>query len=331
MPTPATLNAPFRLAPYFRTRVWGARNLAPWYDYRVAEATRQEGAPADGQEAEPIGEVWLTGDQCVAETGPCAGLTLAQATHLHAADLLGPGHADEAQFPLLMKVLFPCEKLSVQVHPDDAMARKYGEPRGKTECWYALDAQPGAEVALGLHPGSTPEAVASAIRLGKLEEMLRWLPVRKGDMFFVDAGTVHAIGPGSVLLETQQNSDLTYRLYDYGRPRELHLEKSFEAMRMESSAGRVEPRTGSGDEGAETLVESEYFRVDRIREFHTGPRKHSESVQMLFCASGEIEIAGDGFESVRLGRGQLAVIPAMCGGWSLRAESDSEAIRAVAR
>ena len=312
------LNAPFRVAPFFRTRPWGARDLSPWYDYKVSQSP----------DVEPIGEVWLTGDQCVVETGACAGMTLDQATRANAVDLLGAGHANGAQFPLLMKVLFPREKLSVQVHPDDVMAQKYGEPRGKTECWYALDAEDGARVALGMKPGSTPEAVASAIQSQTLEEMLDWLPVHKGDMFFVDAGTVHAIGPGSVLLETQQNSDATYRLYDYGRPRELHLDKSFEAMRMQTGAGRV-PSTIDGD-GAEILLASKYFRVERIRFFDGAARKRLDAVQMLFCAVGGLVIDGEGFAPVRLERGQLAVIPASCGNWRLQAEAGSEAIRAIA-
>ncbi len=314
------LNAPFRVAPFFRTRPWGARDLSPWYDYEVSQSP----------DVEPIGEVWLTGDQCVVETGPCAGMTLDQATRANAADLLGAGHADGTQFPLLMKVLFPREKLSVQVHPDDAMAQKYGEPRGKTECWYALDAEEGARVALGMKPGSTPEGVASAIQSQTLEEMLDWLPVHKGDMFFVDAGTVHAIGPGSVLLETQQNSDLTYRLYDYGRPRELHLDKSFEAMRMQTGAGRVASTKGTEEADAEILVASKYFRVERLRRFDSAARKRLDAVQMIFCAGGRVQIEGEGFMPVPLERGQLAVIPASCDNWRLQADRGSEVIRAIA-
>src|SRR5580698_7833421 len=181
---------PFRLAPYFRTRIWGFNDLSPWFDYKT-----------DG---EPIGEVWLTGEMCAAETGPLQGQSLKAITAAHGEALLGKGRAGE-EFPLLVKILFPKEKLSVQVHPDDAMAQKYGEPRGKTECWYALDAQPGAQVALGLEPEVEPEKVRAAILDATLEGLLGWVPVQKQDMIFVDAGTVHAIGPGVILLETQQN------------------------------------------------------------------------------------------------------------------------------
>src|ERR1700756_4761489 len=167
---------PFRLAPYFRTRIWGFRDLAPWFDYKT-----------DG---EPIGEVWLTGEMCKAVTGPFAGQTLRSITDHHGPELLGSALGD-GEFPLLIKILFPKEKLSVQVHPDDAMARETGAPRGKTECWYALDPEPGAAGALGLRPGVSAGEVRAAIKNATLEDLLEMVPVHKQDMLFVDAGTVH--------------------------------------------------------------------------------------------------------------------------------------------
>ncbi len=163
--------------------------------------------------------------------------------------------------PLLIKVIFAREKLSVQLHPDDRLAQKYGEPRGKTECWYALAAEAGAQVAAGLKAGVTMDEVKAGIEGGTLEKDLKMLSVRAGDMIYVDAGTVHAIWPGSVLLETQQNCDLTYRMYDYGRGRELHIEKSLEAARLKTKAGKVAPRI---IEDRTILVESQYFCVERI-------------------------------------------------------------------
>ena len=140
---------PFRLAPYFRTRPWGFNDLAPWYNYKT-----------DG---EPIGEVWLTGEMCAADTGPLKGVSLADITKQHRSSACWAPAVTEQDFPLLIKVLFPKEKLSVQVHPDDALAQKYGEPRGKTECWYALDARTRAQVALGIRPGVTVEQVKAAV------------------------------------------------------------------------------------------------------------------------------------------------------------------------
>ena len=301
---------PFRLAPYFRTRIWGFHDLSPWFDYKT-----------DG---EPIGEVWLTGEMCAAETGPFKGQSLKEITAMHSEALLGNEHAGE-EFPLLVKILFPKEKLSVQVHPDDAMAQKYGEPRGKTECWYALDAQPGAEVALGIKPGTTPEQVRTAIEESHLEELLNLVPVQKGDMIYVDAGTVHAVGPGAVLLETQQTSDLTYRMYDYGRPRELHLDKSIEAMRLSTDAGKKIPRNANGHS---VLIDQKYFRVERWKDtLPSAENAAADVVQMLFVAEGKLTIAGQGFDPFSLDRCQVAVIPAGAQDWSVTAEAGADIVR----
>lgn len=303
---------PFRLAPYFRTRPWGFQDLAPWYDYRT--------------EGEPIGEVWLTGEMCLAHTGPLTGVSLAEITKLHRSALLGPGLTGK-DFPLLVKILFPKEKLSVQVHPDDALAQSYGEPRGKTECWYALDARPGAQVALGIRPGVTVAQVEAAVHDASLESLLEMVPVQKGDMIFVDAGTVHAMGPGVVVLETQQTSDLTYRMYDYGSSRELHLEKSFAAMRLTTRAGKVPARAVDGHS---LLIDERYFRIERwpIRA-GTAPALIGPApvVQMLFVVDGRIRVSGDSFESFSVERNQLAVIPSSAPRWTLGGDDSTEIVR----
>jgi mannose-6-phosphate isomerase len=241
--------APFRLKPWFSERPWGRRDLQPWY-------------PSTGT-TELVGEAWLTGPQCVVETGSLAGRTLASV-----------GSELGGEFPLLVKLLFPAEKLSVQVHPDDAQARALGETRGKTECWYVLEAQPGAAVALGLKVGVDVAQVKAAVTDGTMESLMEWVSVSAGDMLFVDAGTVHAIAPGVVLLETQQTSDVTYRLYDYGRPRELHLEKGLQVIKAKTAAGKVAPRMMNG---FTRLIEQKYFVVDRFD-----------------VAAGEVRVAIDG-------------------------------------
>lgn len=301
---------PFRLEPWFRTRIWGFHDLSPWFDYKT--------------EGEPIGEVWLTGDMCKAATGPLAGTALMDIALQHPETLLGSGY-ENGQFPLLIKILFPKEKLSVQVHPDDAMAQKYGEPVGKTECWYALDAKPGAHVALGIKPGHKTEEIRKAIDDAKLEEMLEIVPVDKGDMIFVDAGTVHAIGPGAVLLETQQNSDLTYRMYDYGRPRELHLDLSLEAMRIATRAGKVKPVS---ENNHTKLIDTAYFRVDRYPlGAGAGTAWARSGIEILFVAAGRGELRGSGFDLFALDRCQVAVIPAVGPDWEFRPQTDTELIR----
>lgn len=136
--------------------------------------------------------------------------------------------------PLLAKYLFTSERLSVQVHPDDAQARSRGLPRGKSECWYILDAEPGATIGVGLRRHLTAEVLRSAALDGSIVEEMDWHPVRAGDFLYVPPGTIHAIGGGISLVEFQQNSDVTYRLYDYGRPRELHLDDGMAVARRES-------------------------------------------------------------------------------------------------
>jgi mannose-6-phosphate isomerase len=300
MPVPSL--APFRIAPFFSPRPWGTRDLSPWYDYRPAE---------------PVGEAWLTGPQCLIETGDQQGRTLSELAAACPDALLGPHRNEVGDYPLLVKILFPHDKLSVQVHPDDALAQQIGEPRGKTECWYVLDAQPGAAVALGLKPGSTVEAMRKAIADHTLEAMLEQVPVTKGDMIFVDAGTVHAIGPGVTLLETQQTSDITYRLYDYGRPRELHIDRGLAATRLHTAAGKIAPKV----EGARTrLIEQKYFTVDRIALDPASPFLSEPSVGVphaLVAVEGAAILHAEGCEPVDLMAGRAVVVPAAIPGYRL--------------
>jgi len=247
--------------------------------------------------------------------------------------MLGPSARDQGS-PLLIKVLFAREKLSVQVHPDDAMAQKYGFPRGKTECWYALAADPGAQVACGLKPGVTAEQVRAAIADGSLEQDLNMIPIETGEMIFVDSGTVHAIWPGSVILETQQNSDITYRMFDYGRPRELHIEKSLEAMQLATHAGKVEPRVLPD---RAILLDEEYFRIERIVVEHSTPgdalRATDEatlSVSYLFAAAGSGAIKGS-FEQINLPKCGIVAVPAYAPDFSVASLGGLELIRTVAK
>jgi mannose-6-phosphate isomerase len=304
--------APFRVSPFFSPRPWGTRDLSPWYDYRPTE---------------PVGEAWLTGPQCLVETGPEQGRTLAEVAAAHPGPLLGPHRNEVGDYPLLLKILFPHEKLSVQVHPDDILAQQTGQPRGKTECWYVLDAEPGAAVALGLKPGVTIDAMREAIANHTVESLVEQVPVTRGDMIFVDAGTVHAIGPGVVLLETQQTSDITYRLYDYGRPRELHIDRGLAATRLHTAAGKVAPRA----EGARTrLIEQRYFTVDHLsldagRCFESEP---SAGVpHALVSIEGSPVLSAHGCEPVDLLPGRAVVVPAAVPAYTLEAGGPATVIR----
>jgi mannose-6-phosphate isomerase len=308
--------APFRIEPKFVHRVWGYRDLRPWYD-RVATG-------------EPIGEVWLTGDECEVATGPHAGMSLGDVFEEAPEALLGQGRSSGGS-PLLIKVLFAREKLSVQVHPDDKLAQKYGEPRGKTECWYVLDAKPGAEVAAGLKAGVTMADVKRGIDDGTLENSLNMVPLDRGDLVYVDAGTVHAIWPGSILLEAQQNSDLTYRMFDYGRGRELHLEKSLEAARLVTRAGKVSPKVL---EDRTILVDSDYFCMERIpvevsRSSPTLSRSNETTpgLAYLFAAAGNGRLSSPSFETVDLPARGLVAIPASSPVFAIQDLGDLDLIR----
>jgi mannose-6-phosphate isomerase len=288
---------------------------------------------AQSAQADPIGEVWLTGDDCIAETGPWDGNKLGRIFAEHPNPMLGLDARGEGS-PLLIKVLFAREKLSVQVHPDDAMAHKYGLPRGKTECWYALAAEPGAQVACGLKPGVTAEKVRAAIADGSLEQDLNMIPIETGEMIFVNSGTVHAIWPGSVILETQQNSDITYRMFDYGRPRELHIEKSLEAMKLATHAGKVDPRSLPD---RTLLLDEKYFRIEHISVEHsiTGAGLSSTDTSMprltyLFAAAGSAAITGS-FDQISLPRCSIVAVPAHSPEFTVTSLGGLELIRMVAK
>ncbi|HEY6371699.1 MAG TPA: type I phosphomannose isomerase catalytic subunit, partial [Candidatus Sulfotelmatobacter sp.] len=188
---------PLLMLPGFDPRPWGTLDLAPIYP--------------NHKFAEKIGEAWLSGDDCKVANGPLTGKTLAQLSEEYQRELVGDAARDSRRFPLLLKFLFPHEKLSVQVHPDDAQALRLGQPWGKTECWYIAHAKPGAQIALGLKPGVTAQQLEEAIQEKRAEEVLNWINVYAGDMIYVAGGTVHTLGPGSVVVETQQQSDTTYR------------------------------------------------------------------------------------------------------------------------
>ena len=159
---------------------------------------------------------------------------------------------------MLVKFLFTTENLSVQVHPDDRLARELGHLRGKTEMWHILRCEPGAKVAIGFLKPVTEEQVRSAAADGSIMDLLRWIPVTPGQTWFLPAGIVHAIGAGITLCEVQQNSDLTYRLFDYGRGRALHLEESLRAMNC--AAGTSEPITAENG----VVVDCPYFQVNAV-------------------------------------------------------------------
>lgn len=192
--------------------------------------------------------------------------------------------------PLLIKFLFTTAALSVQVHPDDDWAEKLeGVPVGKTEMWYVLRADPNAQIALGFRELVSQEAARAAALDGGIENMLRWWDAKPGDAFFTPARTVHALGAGLIVLEIQQQSDLTYRLYDYGRPRELHLEKGFAVADLCPHPGKSVPRP-IGDGGLE-LVRCPYFVAER---WNTSSALRSDYDSVVIVLEGDSELGGPG-------------------------------------
>jgi mannose-6-phosphate isomerase len=287
---------PMVLRPIFQERIWGMDTLPAWYEQ-----------PEAGKR---IGEAWLTAESCVVEAGPMQGQALAEVVRGNPEAFgAGDGGVVEGGFPLLVKLLFPREKLSVQVHPDDAQARAMGLARGKTECWYVLSAEPGAKVAVGFQEELSREEIRAAIADQTLEDKLRYLPVKAGDMVYVDAGSVHAIGPGMVVLETQQYSDVTYRLYDYGRPRELHVDAGLAVSRTSSEAGVVAP---VAMDGFVRLVASAYFVVDRfaLKNDAPSPLGGAATMQMVVALGEGCAVVNAAGESTALPAGWVVILPA---------------------
>ena len=245
-----------RIEPDLRHRVWGGTRLTP------------PGGPV-------IGEAWLAGPWSEIGAGSEAATTLASLAAAQGARLTGRDTPDPERFPLLAKILDPAEWLSVQVHPNDALALQLEGPGavGKTEAWYVIEAAPGAEILLGVKPTVPPGDVREAIRHGGLADLLQRHQVSPGEAYLVPAGTLHAIGPGVLAYEIQQPSDITYRCDDWGRPasagRPLHVEQSLVCVRPEPW---TEPlRSSSGTDARGLLVRCDHFVLEYLRPGPSGP------------------------------------------------------------
>ncbi|MGH9865942.1 MAG: class I mannose-6-phosphate isomerase, partial [Candidatus Acidiferrales bacterium] len=262
---------------------------------------------------EPIGEVWLTGNDCRFAGGPFAGEKLGDAWHRMSDDWSGRNVSRDKPFPLLVKFIFPEEKLSVQVHPEDDYARKNGAPSGgvgKTEMWYIISAREGAEVRVGPKPGVDRDRFRRAIADGSAEEYVERLAVHAGDAIFVPAGTVHTIGPGMTICEIQQNSDITYRVFDFnrltreGKPRDLHIEKAMEVIRFgkrhggKATAVKFDERRNA----VSTLIDCPQFAVVKSvfsePEYRARPADLMEIV-IVIEGAGKIEVRDAKMEYAR--------------------------------
>lgn len=294
---------------YFE-RIWGGQRLRTLFGKPI---------PPD----KPIGEAWLVSDHpsavSVVKQGPHAGRTLHDLVEQDADALLGSASklTPHGRFPLLLKLLDSTDVLSVQVHPDDATAARLGEPDvGKTEMWHILHADAGAKIICGTVPGTTPDAFKEAISVGRLEEHLVSVEVHAGDSIMVDAGTVHAIGAGIVLAEIQQNSDLTYRLYDWnrvdsgGKPRALHIEKGLIATNFQ-----LEPQILRGVSSKKeipfrrSLVSGRYFSVELLHLSGGVEIDHSERFSIVLPVDDECTVSNETERTV-LSVGDPVLVPA---------------------
>jgi mannose-6-phosphate isomerase len=320
--------SPARLEPIFSPRPWGVRSLAPFF-------------PEKANLTEPLGEAWLTGSECIFANGSFAGQKLGEVWPKMGADWAGRAVAKDGPFPLLVKFIFAAEHLSVQVHPDDAYARAHerlpgGEPaRGKTEMWYAVSAQPGSEVLLGLREDVTREGLERAIAEGTAEHCLEHVPMTAGDVIFVPAGTAHTIGGGLVLCEIQEHSDLTYRVYDYkrrdaqGRSRELHIAKALEVMRFGAQmGGKVTPARVRRDGMEETFyVACKYFATEKWDFASRGGETTSpEHFELLAILQGNGEISWSG-GCTAYAPAQVWLLPAALGKYELAAGTPTSLLR----
>jgi len=237
------IDAPVQLLPLLRERPWGREDLAPYFE-------------SNGKR---IGEVWFTCD----ENPTSLGMPLGDLIRRN-PDVLGEAcHASHPGIcPLLVKFLFTTERLSVQVHPDDEYAERHHHSLGKTEAWYVVDSREPGELAVGFREMLTRERLRESALSGEIEQLLDWRKVKPGDVVFTPAGTVHAIGAGLTICEIQENSDITYRLYDYGRPRELHLEHGVAVSHLGPHHHNVTPKPLA--DWRDELVASEYFRIERL-------------------------------------------------------------------
>ncbi|MFW5748020.1 MAG: type I phosphomannose isomerase catalytic subunit [Chloroflexota bacterium] len=299
---------PLLLNATLHVKVWGGHKLA-----QVLGKT----LPGDA----PYGEAWEVHDTSLIANGPLAGQTIADILPDYGADLLGEGVDPANGLPLLVKLLDAEQWLSVQVHPDDAQAAELeGQPRGKTEAWIILAADPGAELVIGVQPGTTREQMAQAIRDDALEPLLVRRTVEPGDVLYIPAGTVHAIGPGVLLYEIQQSSDTTYRLYDWGRvgldgqPRELHIEKGVQVSNLHALP-EIAPAGAPSPEAL--VIDGQFFRTARHHldsasvDCDTDGRFHT-----LTCVEGSARVVA-GEHALTLEKGRSALIPAVQGAYML--------------
>lgn len=303
---------PLFLKPVFQEKIWGGSRLKTVFGYDI---------PSD-----KIGEDWAISAHpngvSMIENGPYKGQTLDQ---LWANEKALFGQPTEDVFPLLIKILDAEDDLSVQVHPDDTYGLKHEGELGKTECWYIIDAQPGAEIIYG-HNAQTKEELTTMIQEGRWEDLLTRVPVKKGDFFFVPSGTIHAIGKGIMILETQQSSDTTYRVYDYdrkddaGQTRELHIQQSIDVTTVPSNRPEnaiVEEKIG--DSTVVTYLKTDFFNVYEWQVNGLLSMEKAAPYTLVTVITGEGELIVDE-KTYPLTMGTSFILPNQIERWEIKGE-----------
>lgn len=313
---------PLTFKPIFKERVWGGRNIERLYGKKLPGTA-------------PIGESWeitdRPGDVSVIANGPLAGKDLRWLMENHATDLLGAKAAKTKHFPLLIKILDAQDKLSLQVHPPAAKAAAMrGEP--KTEMWYVAEATPEGDLFVGLKRGVTRKEFEKKIGDGSVADCFHRIPVKKGDVMFLPSGRVHALGAGNVIFEIQQNSDTTYRVFDWnrvgldGKPRELHVAQSLESIDFNDFEPRLISSVYSKNPAMKVrvLVDDPLFRVDACMVKRDG-RFHltGDGLQIIGLLKGEMEIK-HGETLLELKAGEFAMLPASLGRVTIIAKKQME-------
>ena len=319
---------PLTFHPIFQERIWGGRKLESLYGKKL---------PA----GKVIGESWEISDRAdansVVSNGPLAGRSLADLMASNREAIMGRARSPEGRFPLLIKLLDAQDNLSLQVHPPQHLASELGGC-AKTEMWYVSAAEPGALLYAGLRPGVTREQFADKTRDGTVAECFHQLPVREGDSLFLPSGRVHALGKGLVIFEIQQNSDTTYRVFDWnrvdasGKPRQLHVEESLKCIDFddfEPSLTNGEVKRLNDRVSARPLARHALFGVDVLDIAAKGDlREQITEPRVIGVVSGSIEIP-HATQPVTLSSGQFALIPAALGELHLRAKSDAKVLVAA--
>lgn len=298
-------NEPIFLEPVFQERIWGGQKLKTQFNYDIP--------------FEQTGEAWVISAHpngpSVIKNGSLAGKTLLDAWENY-GELFNKSKENENAYPLLVKILDAADDLSVQVHPDDQFAREVEKvPYGKTECWYVLSAEEGAELILG-HHAETQEELDEMINNGEWDQLLRRVPVKAGDFVYVPSGTVHAIGKGIVILEIQQSSDITYRVYDYertdaaGNKRELHLDRAKQVTTIPHQDIALDQTQQSKDGlKIKKLVEETYFSVYHWTLNGEVSLTRDKDFLQVNVISGEAKIRIDG-NNFEVEKGSHFIIPA---------------------